>query len=86
MIQTTTSAGIAQNPLFAAVYHDGKGNELKKGDKVDMIIYGIGYSIFEVVIKDGSFNLWNIIDGFYSLSELIQREDAYLELVPSNGS
>ena len=78
-------APVLANPLLAAVFLDGNGIELKNGDKVNMTIYGLGSGIVEVTSKDGKLHLWDITQGYYPLSEAVNRKDMFLEYL-SNGS
>jgi hypothetical protein len=66
-------------PMLPAVFLDGNGIELKKGDKVNMTIYGLGSGIVEVTSKDGELHLWDITQGYYPLSEAVNRKDMFLE-------
>ena len=67
------------NTVLPAVLLDGNGIELKKGDKVNMTIYGLGSGVVEVTSKDGELHLWDITQGYYPLSEAVNRKDMFLE-------
>jgi hypothetical protein len=67
------------NVLVPAVFLDGNGNELKKGDKVIMTLYGLGSGEVDIVENEGELCLYDATQGHYPLRLAVKRDDMFLE-------
>jgi hypothetical protein len=61
------------------VFFDGHGNELQKGNKVLMTIYGLGAGEVHIVENDGELCLYDETQGHYPLKYAVKRKDMFLE-------
>jgi len=67
------------NVLLPAVFLDGNGNELKKGDKVIMTLYGLGSGEMDIVEHENELCLYDATQGHYPLKFAVKRDDMFLE-------
>ena len=67
------------NVLLADVFLDGNGNEIKKGDKVIMTLYGLGSGEMDIVENEGELCLYDVTQGHYPLKFAVKRDDMFLE-------
>jgi hypothetical protein len=65
--------------VLPAVFLDGNGNELKKGDKVIMTLYGLGSGEMDIVENEGELCLYDATQGHYPLKFVVKRDDMFLE-------
>ena len=65
--------------VLPAVFLDGNGNELKKGDKVIMTLYGLGSGEVDIVENEGELCLYDATQGHYPLKHAVKRNDIFLE-------
>jgi len=65
--------------MSSAVFLDGNGNELKKGDKVIMTLYGLGSGEMDIVENEGELCLYDATQGHYPLKFAVKRDDMFLE-------
>lgn len=77
--QNSTEARNDGNTVLPAVFLDGNGNELKKGDKVIMTLYGLGSGEVEIVEHENELCLYDATQGHYPLKFAIKRKDMFLE-------
>lgn len=69
-------------PMLPAVFLDGNGNELKKGDKVIMTLYGLGSGEMDIVEHENELCLYDATQGHYPLKFAVKRDDMFLERLP----
>jgi hypothetical protein len=69
----------AENLTKPPIFLDGNGNELKKGDKVIMTLYGLGSGEMDIVENEGELCLYDEKQGCYPLKHAVKREDMFLE-------
>ncbi len=67
------------NVLLPAVFLDGNGNELKKGDKVIMTLYGLGSGQMDIVEHENELCLYDETQEHYPLKHAVKRDDMFLE-------
>ena len=67
------------NTVLHAVFFDGNGNELKKGDKVIMTLYGLGSGEMDIVEHENELCLYDATQGHYPLKFAVKRVDMFLE-------
>ena len=67
------------NIVLPPIYLDGNGNELKKGDKVMMTLYGLGSGEVDIAENEGELCLFDETQGYYPLKYAIKRSDMFLE-------
>ena len=67
------------NTLLPAVFLDGNGNELKKGDKVVMTLYGLGSGEMDIVEYENELCLYDATQGHYPLKFAVKRDNIFLE-------
>jgi hypothetical protein len=77
--EVTTSSRNDGNTVLPAVFLDGKGNALKKGDKVIMTLYGLGSGEMDIVENEGELCLYDTTQGHYPLKFAVKRDDMFLE-------
>ena len=70
------------NTVLPAVFFDGNGNELKKGDKVIMTLYGLGSGEMDIVEHEKALCLYDATQGHYPLKFAVKRVDMFLERLP----
>ena len=70
------------NTVLPAVFFDGNGNELKKGDKVIMTLYGLGSGEMDIVEHENELCLYDATQGHYPLKFAVKRVDMFLERLP----
>ena len=70
------------NTVLPAVFFDGNGNELKKGDKVIMTLYGLGSGEMDIVEHKNELCLYDATQGHYPLKFAVKRVDMFLERLP----
>ena len=63
-------------------FFDGNGNELKKGDKVIMTLYGLGSGEMDIVEHENELCLYDATQGHYPLKFVVKRVDMFLERLP----
>ena len=78
---------ITSMPLLAILcympfFFDGNGNELKKGDKVIMTLYGLGSGEMDIVEHENELCLYDATQGHYPLKFAVKRVDMFLERLP----
>ena len=67
------------NTVLSAVFIDINGNELKKGDKVIMTLYGLGSGEMDIVEYENELCLYDATQGHYPLKFAVKRVDILLE-------
>ena len=67
------------NAVLPAVFLDGNGKELKKGDKVVMTLYGLGSGEIDIVEYENELCLFDATQGHYPLKFAVKRDDMFLE-------
>jgi hypothetical protein len=67
------------NTVLPAVFLDGNGNELKKGDKVVVTLYGLGSNDMDIVEYENELFLCDTTKGHYPLKFAVKRDDIFLE-------
>ena len=77
--QNSTEARNDGNTVLPAVFFDGNGNELKKGDKVKMTLYGLGSGDMDIVEHEYELCLYDATQGYYPLKFAVKRVDMFLE-------
>ena len=70
------------NTVLPAVFLDSNGNELKKGDKVIMTLYGLGSGEMDIVEHENELCLYHATQGHYPLKFAVKRVDMFLERLP----
>ena len=70
------------NTVLPAVFLDGNGNGLKKGDKVVMTLYGLGSGEMDIVEHENELCLYDATQGYYPLKFAVKRDDMFLERLP----
>ena len=70
------------NTVLSAVFIDINGNELKKGDKVIMTLYGLGSGEMDIVEYENELCLYDATQGHYPLKFAVKRVDMFLERLP----
>lgn len=78
-VETSTESAIDGNTLLPAVFLDGNGNELEKGDKVIMTLYGLGSGEMDIVEHENELCLYDATQGHYPLKFAVKRDDMFLE-------
>lgn len=66
-------------PMLPAVFLDGNGDELKKGDKVVMTLYGLGSGEMDIIEHENELCLYDAAQGYYPLKFAVKRDDMFLE-------
>lgn len=74
-----SQAAIAPNPLLPAVFLDGNGNQITKGDKVIMTLSGLGSGEMDIVEHENELCLYDATQGYYPLHHAVKRQDMFLE-------
>lgn len=77
----STKPAIDGNNVLPAVFLDGNGNELKKGDKVIMTLYGLGSGEMDIVEHENELCLYDATQGYYPLKYACSRTDLILEII-----
>lgn len=56
-------------------FTDYHGVVIKKGDKINLEIFGVGSGEAEIVEKDNELQIYEPSQGYYSLSNAVIRSD-----------
>lgn len=68
------------------VGEDSEGNELRAGDKAELIILNVGSGVVEIVTHGGVLQMYCPSQGYYPLNAVLLRQDMHLEKIQEKNS